>query len=228
MIINRRKQHMPLTIFNGSPRSKKSNSKLLIEQFIAGYQSIQDESVNIHYLAVTAESDQHLKAFTESENCLIVFPLYTDAMPAIVKAFLEVVFAANIKGPKKVGFIVQSGFRESIHSSFVERYLKKFTVRLGYEYLGTVIKGGVEGIQIMPPSMTKKLFENFRELGSHFAQTGSFKPELVVQLAQPYKLSLASRWFMQLAPSFLKNFYWNSNLKKHKAYSKRFDRPFVN
>jgi len=218
---------MPLTIFNGSPRGKKSNSKLLIDQFATGYKTIHNEPVSIYYLASASVVDQQ-KAFAESECCLIVFPLYTDAMPAIVKAFLEAVVEANIKEPKKVGFIVQSGFRESIHSSFVERYLKKFTVRLGYEYLGTVIKGGIEGIQIMPPSMTKKLFENFRELGSHFAQTGSFKPELVVQLAQPYKLTIASRWFMQLAPSFLKNFYWNSNLKKHKAYSKRFDKPFIN
>jgi NAD(P)H-dependent FMN reductase len=224
----KKKKAMGLTIFIGSPRNKKSNSKILMEQFLKGYSKENSEDVQMHYLANINRMDENVKAFEDAQTVIVIFPLYTDCMPGIVKDFFEhVVHIANRN--KRIGFIVQSGFPEGIHSSYVERYLEKFTKRLQYEYLGTVIKGGVEGIQIMPPMMTKKLFRNFEKLGEAFAQTGKFPVEMIENLKSPFKLSPRQIVFLSAGEKLgLSNYYWNSNLKKNGAFEIRFAKPYIN
>jgi hypothetical protein len=157
----------------------------------------------------------------------MVFPLYTDAMPGVVKAFFEVLLANKALSKNKLGFIVQSGFPEGIHCENIKRYLQKFTRRLGCDYLGTLTKGGVEGIQIMPPFMTRKLFLRFHQFGEHFALSGEFSAAIMKELREPYRLSLPKRMIMKvLSGAGITNFYWNTNLKKHKAYPQRFAKPF--
>lgn len=149
-------------------------------------------------------------------------------MPGIVKSFFEQIHVIENLRNKKIGFIVQSGFPEAIHSIYVERYLKKLTKRLGCNYLGTVIKGGVEGIQVMPLYMTKKLFKRFYGLGKYFAETGSFSQYLKRKLMVPMRMSKLRRTgFYVLKRTGLPDFYWNTHLKKYGAYAKRFDKPFV-
>ena len=219
---------MKLVIFNGSPRNKKSNSKILIDHFLKGYSRINHEDVHIQYLANLKQKEEQIEAFRNSEVVIIIFPLYTDCMPGIVKEFFESIIRINLTSSKKVGFIVQSGFPEAIHSIYIERYLEKLTKRLECEYLGTIIKGGVEGIQIMPPFMTKKLYNTFENLGENFAKNHVFQKSIIEKLRNPFKMSLVSRfWFKVFNKLGFTNFYWNSNLKKNNAYSKRFDRPLL-
>jgi multimeric flavodoxin WrbA len=218
---------MKLTLFNGSPRNKKSNSKILVEKFLEGFSKIDTSTVEMHYLANIKKMDEHTKAFAEADTVLIIFPLYTDCMPGLVKEFIEAIANVKYNFTKRVGYIVQSGFPESIQSVSVEKYLQKLTLRMECEYIGTVIKGGVEGIQIMPSYMTKKLFTNFTSLGEHFAKTGSFNEEIVAKLRTPYKMTKTSLFVFKLMSKIgLTNFYWNSNLKKHNAFEKRFAAPY--
>lgn len=220
---------MKLTIFNGSPRNKKSNSKILMEHFLNGYYEVTPNEVPIHYLANTSKMDEHTTAFEYAETAIIIFPLYCDSMPGLVKEFFEKISLLPITKSKRVGFIVQSGFPEAIHSVYLERYLKKFSLRQNWDYIGTVIKGGVEGIQIMPPVMTKKLYENFHLLGEFFGQTGYFSSEIMEKLRKPMKLSKSRLFFFRIGGIFgLTNFYWNSNLKKNNAFEKRFAKPYQN
>jgi NAD(P)H-dependent FMN reductase len=219
---------MNLTIINGSPRNKKSNSKILIEKFLEGYCKIDSSNVAMHYLANIQKMDEHAASFANTETVLIIFPLYTDCMPGIVKEFFEAIAVNKYGNKKRVGFIVQSGFPESAQSVYLEKYLKKLTSRMECEYIGTVIKGGVEGIQIMPSYMTNKLFTNFTNLGEHFAKTGCFNEEIVGKLRTPYKMSKANLFgFKLMSKTGLTNFYWNSNLKKHNAFENRFATPYV-
>jgi NAD(P)H-dependent FMN reductase len=218
---------MKLLIFNGSPRYKKSNSKILIEHFLNGYNKIYPEPVPVHYMANRKQKDEQLEIFHNSEIVIIVFPLYTDCMPGIVKEFFESILELNLTSPKKIGFVVQSGFPEAIHSIYIERYLDKFTKRIQCEYMGTIIKGGVEGIQIMPSSMTKKLFGRFESLGEYLAKNEEFSPEINKLLRKPFKMSPARIFLFRLiSKTGLTNFYWDSNLKKNNAYINRFDKPF--
>lgn len=218
---------MKLAIFNGSPRQKKSNSTILIQKFIEGYNDHITDNIDIHYLANISKTSENVEAYREADSVIVIFPLYTDAMPGQVKLFFENIINIDSKG-KKVGFIVQSGFPESFHSSFVERYLIKLSERMKWNLIGVVIKGGVEGIQIMPPSWTKKIFNDFYELGRYFSNTGKFKAEIVKKLRSPYKLSkfrlLSFKAFNALG---LNDFYWNKNLKDNNAFEKRFDRPYI-
>jgi hypothetical protein len=90
-----------------------------------------------------------------------------------------------------------------------------------------VIKGGVEGIQMMPAPMTKKLYSQFECLGEYFAQNETFEQKIMNELRKPYTFSSTHvRIFNFLSRFGLTNFYWNSNLKKNGAYGKRFARPF--
>lgn len=218
---------MKLAILNGSPRQKKSNSKILIEHFLIGYEKLSNEKPSVGYLADLKRLEQNLELFKTSEIVLIIFPLYTDCMPGVVKAFLENIYGSGDYSAKKIGFIVQSGFPEAIHSVWVEKYLQKLVKRLNCVYLGTVIKGGVEGIQMMPPFMTKKIYLDFELLGEYFARNQEFSPTIKAKLSRPYKLSSIRILFFKIFQSFgFVNFYWNQNLKKNNAFDKRFDKPY--
>lgn len=219
---------MRLTLFNGSPRGKKSNTKILLEHFTNGFTSDEENQFEIFYLFDTKAVNEHVEAFKNSDHVILAFPLYTDAMPGIVKNFIEALEPlCGRKENPSIGFIVQSGFPESIHSRYVEKYLIKLAQRLGCDYKGTVIKGGVEGIQVQPESWTKKLFQSFHQLGVEYAQTGRFSEEIIEKLAKTEKMSKAKlAAFKLMQKSGLTNFYWNSQLKKNNAYEKRFARPF--
>jgi len=219
---------MTLAILNGSPRRQKSNSKILTEHFLSGYRSRKaDENVLTGYLAETQKKEENLEKFNQADTVIIIFPLYTDCMPGIVKEFFEHIAALEIRKPKKIGFIVQSGFPEAIHSIYLEKYLEKLIRRLHCDSMGVVIKGGVEGIQVMPESMTRKLYRKFNQLGSYFAHTGQFDPQIIESLRSPFRMSAIRRLgFRVFSITGLQNFYWNSHLKKHGAFEKRFDRPY--
>lgn len=221
---------MKISIFNGSPRIKTSNTKILLEKFTEGFMETPGNSFEVSYLCANDNNPAaNIKSYKESEAVIIAFPLYADAMPAKVKMFLESL--KEFKGKKNnppMGFIVQSGFPEGIHSAYVEKYLKKFCVRLGCLYLGTIIKGGVEGIQIMPPSMTKKLFADFKELGKIFGKTEYLDKAIITKMKLPYRLNpilFPLLWLVKATG--LGDFYWNNWLKRNKAFEKRFDRPYA-
>ena len=217
---------MKLTIFNGSPRGKVSNTKVLVDQFLDGFMKRNGNSYKIVYLNTTKDSDYLIKMFEEAEKFLLAFPLYVDSMPAIVKTFIESLEPlCGRKENPDIGFLVQSGFPESIHSRYVERYLKKLSARLGCNYMGTIIKGGVEGVQAKPVRMNKKLFNSFHQIGKIFGETGKFDKEIVDRLAQPERYSKLYLWLFKL---FGKFWYWDMMLKKNNAYEKRFAKPYIN
>jgi NAD(P)H-dependent FMN reductase len=218
---------MKLAIFNGSPRKSKSNSTFLMQHFLTGYSTHDANHIDINYLADISKTNEHLEKFDNADTAIIIFPLYTDAMPGQVKYFIEQLEGIDSKG-KSVGFIVQSGFPEAHHSIFVERYLQKLAKRLDWNYIGTIVKGGVEGIQIMPPNMTKKLYNQFEKLGTYFAETGEYDPLILKKLRTPYKMSKIRILFFKLFMlTGLENFYWNMKLKEHHAFDNRFARPYA-
>ncbi|HEY9075886.1 MAG TPA: NAD(P)H-dependent oxidoreductase [Anaerolineaceae bacterium] len=219
---------MKLTIFNGSPRRLKSNTKILFDQFIKGFLETPGNLVDVIYLMPARNCEDFQKAFADCDAALLGFPLYTDAMPGIVKNFIECleIFKGRTGNPP-IGFLVQSGFPEGGHSTYVEKYLAKLAKRLNSPYLGTIIKGGVEGIQIQPANMTRKLFDAFYRLGKIFGETGELDSKIIASLRKPLRYpAILIAVFWLLSKTNLLNFYWDDQLKKHGAYARRYSHPY--
>ncbi|MGE5776053.1 MAG: NAD(P)H-dependent oxidoreductase, partial [Chloroflexota bacterium] len=131
-----------LTLFNGSPRGRRGNTPIFLREFAQGFGG----EAEMHHLIQVKQTDRHVQAFAEAECAWIGFPLYTDSMPGSVKHFFEALEPlVGRTGNPPVGFVVQSGFPEGLHSRYVERYLEKLAARLGSPYLGTIVKGNGEG-----------------------------------------------------------------------------------
>jgi multimeric flavodoxin WrbA len=218
-----------LTVFNGSPRGLKSNTALLLSKFLEGYSRNGPRSFRVHQLNLRKDEAQFVEAFQKAECVLIGFPLYTDAMPATVKRFIEALepFCEKENNPP-LGFLVQSGFPEAAHSRHVERYLEKLARRLGSPYWGTIVKGAGEGIQVRPEQSTRKLFDTFADLGATFGETGVLDQELLSSLARPERYpAILGPVFKIFARLPIASFYLDQQLKENGVYEERFARPYA-
>jgi NAD(P)H-dependent FMN reductase len=200
----------------------------MLKQFGEGFASESGHSYEIHNLNRLKDHDQFVQTFTKAECVWLGFPLYTDAMPGMVKTFIEAL--APLCGRKDnppIGFLVQSGFPEALHSRHIERYLQKLAARLDAPYLGTIVKGGGEGVRMMLEKANTKLFEALQRLGREFARTGQLTPELlpVVAGVERYPVFLASvfKIFLRLPIS---RWYWDMQLKENGVFEERFARPY--
>ncbi len=220
---------MRLTVFNGSPRGKTSNTKLLMGHFSRGFLEHLDNQVEVSYLNRTMDLEDQVGMFAQADHVILAFPLYTDAMPGIVKNFIEALgpLRGRPENPS-MGFVVQSGFQEPAHSRYLERYLVKLASRLGCAYFGTAVKGGGEGIQVMPGWMTKKTFHGFYMLGKNYSVDTGFDEAVLKMLAPWEKMSKGRIAFFRLLDKMgMGNFYWDQQLKQNQAFEQRFDRPFA-
>jgi hypothetical protein len=217
-----------LTAFNGSPRGQRGNTEVFVQHLIRGFESGEANSSEVFYLNHVRDTERHVQAFSEAELVLLAFPLYTDAMPAQVKTFIEALEPlCDREGNPDLAFLVQSGFPEALHSRHVERYLVKLSARLGCRYVGTIVKGGGEGARLAPDSYSKP-FEILRQLGVMLGETGTFDEALLKELAKP------ERFPKLLAPAFklflktkMARSYWDNQLKENGAYEDRFARPYA-
>ena len=214
-----------LTLFNGSPRGRRGNTPIFLREIAAGFGG-QNET---YHLIRSKETEQMVQAFAAAECVLLGFPLYTDSMPGIVKHFIEALEPLVGRGSNPpIGFVVQSGFPEGLHSRYVERYLEKLAERLGSPYLGTVVKGNGEGVRIMPPEATQGLFANLQAIGASLAKSGRFDPVALQAIAQPERypaiLGPVFKIFLRLPVA---HSYFDGMLKKNGVYERRFARPFA-
>ncbi len=218
-----------LTVFNGSPRGQKGNTPLLFGHFLEGFcAGDSGRSYAMYDLNRQKESQRFVTAFEEAECVFLGFPLYTDAMPGIVKEFIDRLepFCGRSNNPP-IGFLVQSGFPEALHSRYVEQYAQKLAARLGSPYLGTIVKGGAEGIQIMPESMTHGLYDSLRQLGQTFSASGQLDAQLLKTISgrERYPFYMAPL-FQAISLTGMLNFYWDQQLKENGAFERRFARPY--
>lgn len=208
-----------LVIYNGSPRLKASNSALIIDAI----KSQMPDRIDVRDLKNKAEWTKWADDFATDEHVLFFMPLYVHAMPSHVMEFIELLEPS--KG--SMSFVVQSGFPESSQSHYLEAYFVQLSLRLDRTYLGTAIKGGIEGLQIRPPQGQDKVIAPFVSLVKTAVSTGKFDSSHIDQMAKPIHLSKRTRFLYQyLAPKKLVNFYWNMQLKKNNAFEKRFDQPY--
>ena len=220
---------MQLTVYNGSPRGKAGNTEIMLNKVVEGIQSITEVDLTWINLSNRRERAVAHESFANADLVLFGFPLYTDAMPGLTKEFIESLapYCAGEANPR-MAFLVQSGFPEACQSRPVERYLEKLARRLNAPYAGTIVKGGCEGVRMMPEQMNRKLFAGLKACGVELAQTGSLDPEKLRKLAKPERYpKIVAPLFRLILKLPMMQSYWNNQLKKNGAFENSFARPFM-
>ena len=217
---------MNLSIYIGSPRGKKSNSHLLMESLIEGFFEYGKNDFTVHYLHEKSKWQEHIDDYFKSDISIVIVPLYCDAMPSIVMEFIEALPSASDRKPK-LGFIIHSGFEESCQSVYLKDYFDTIERFVPCHYIGTIVKGGSEGIQVKPPFMTNKMFAAFRKQGASLARTASFDTKVTEEMARPFRYSKVQVFFIKLFVKRMADGYWTGMMKKNDAYEKRFDAPYA-
>lgn len=220
---------MKLTIINGSPRGKNSNSSVITQWLLEGIGNHKDYETETAYLNRIQDHESTVGKMANSDMVIIIFPLYADCMPGLVMAFIERLqpLKGSLQG-KKLGFIVHSGFPEACHSRYVERYLVWLSKELNADYMGTAITAGSEGFRVMPESMTRKKRSLYNQLGAKMMETGSFDPELSKMISGAERLpKLTLLLYRILGKTGVANFYWNGMLKRNNAYDNRSAKPYA-
>jgi hypothetical protein len=150
-------------------------------------------------------------------------------MPGVVKHFIEALEPLTRRETNPpIGFVVQSGFPEGLHSRYIEQYLEKLAARLNSPYLGTVVKGNGEGVRIMPAESNQRLFTNLQAVGASLAKNGSFDAEALKAISHPERFPLILGPVFQLFVRLpIAHSYFDEMLKQNGVFEKRFDRPFA-
>lgn len=216
-----------LLLLNGSPRGPRSNSMRMLTQVAQGWQAGGGAEPTILHLARPADFDRAVIEAGRAGMLLLGLPLYTDSMPGLVLGFIEALepLIGREDNPR-LGFLVQSGFMEPLHSRGLERYLMKLAARLGSPYAGTIVRGGGEALQVMPDQALGKLFARLQGLGEQLARDGRFDPETLRQVAGRERLSPVNAAAMFVALKMpITQFYWTQQLRKNGAWQRRFDAP---
>jgi NAD(P)H-dependent FMN reductase len=216
-----------LVAFNGSPRGERGNTPLMMGAFLEGYAEATGERPELLPLVQRERMPEYVRAFADADAVFLGFPLYTDAMPGIVKAFIDALEPrCGAHDNPEILCLVQSGFPEAVHSRAVEAYLQQLAGRLGSRYVGTLVKPSGESTRLRPPERNAQLFARLRELGRVYAETGALDAKVLALLASPERFPF---WLRPILGLFLRSrtahFFWDRQLREHGAYERRFDRP---
>jgi NAD(P)H-dependent FMN reductase len=221
-----------LVLLNGSPRGERSNSMKMLKRIAQGWIRGGGAQPQVLHLVRHEQFERAVAAFAEADVVLLGTPLYTDAMPALVKAYIEAL-APRVEAARSgnvnptLAFLVQGGFPEAAHSRPLERYLEKLAVRLGSHYAGAIVRGNGESLQAMPEQANRKLWARLQVLGEQLARDGRFGAAELKAIASIERFSRFGAFLASLAcriPAI--QFYWNGMLKKNGAWEQRFAAPY--
>lgn len=220
---------MKLLAYNGSPRGGKSNTSCLLDRLAEGFMETAGNTAETVCLRDVPDMNVPAAAFADCDVAVLAFPLYVDAMPAMVKEFIEALAPmCGRQGNPALGFVVISGFPEAVHTSYVKRYLEKLSSRLGCRYSGMVTRGNAEGIRWSSAKQNKKLYAAFRQFGRDLAVKQAFSEAAVREVAgAPHFSGFMVALFRLLGALGLTDKGWNDMLKKNGAYERRLDRPHI-
>jgi len=222
-----------LVLLNGSPRGERSNSMKMLSRVSEGWQCAGGPPPETLHLASKTGFNRAVEAFAEADVVLLGMPLYTDSMPALVKTCIEALApraAAAATGGRKptLAFLIQSGFSEALHARPLERYLEKLTRRFGCAYAGTIVRGAGEALQMMPDRANEKLWRQLRTLGEQLARDDRFGQTELKAVAGTERFSPLTAAIAGLLFKIpLTQFYWTGQLKKNRAWDRRFAAPYA-
>lgn len=218
---------MKLTVFNGSGRGNNSSTALLTDAFVKGFTSVEGNTGETYTLMHTQEMPGYTEAFGEAENVLLAFPMYTDMVPGVVKAFIETLqpYCGREANPSMI-YLIHSGFPESDQLLALSAYLEKLSRRLGCRHVGVIRKTSTEGLREIPPEKAAGLLGLFESLGKTFAETGELDENIVARLSYPARLpGWVAAIYKLLSLTNKVNIGWDKQLKENDAFEERFAQP---
>ena len=212
---------MNTIILNASPKGNRQGcgSWFLAQAFVGGMKN------PCEIRAIAKEDHAALAEYTRQfDKIVMILPNYIHAIPSGALDFINKLPPTD--GSRAIGFIIQSGYAESSESAIAVRLLQKCAQRLGYAYLGTVVKGGCGGLAIMPEKYGK-LMAQFARFSAHFEETGRFDEELAADFARPYKFSAFQMWMFNALSPIGNSLGWHKIMKANGAYQTRLAMPYL-
>ncbi len=208
-----------LVIYSGSPRRSRSNSGEILKKV----NEALGDRVEIRDLKERDKWGEWSEAFKDERDVMFFMPLYVHAMPSHVMDFIERLEVSA----GSISFFIQSGFPESSQSHYLEAYFEQLSLRLGRTYLGTAIKGGVEGMQMRTAESQGKMIEPMVRAIETLVSEGCYDLKELQKLAVPVRFGLlVTGLFKLFARLGLVNSLWDKQLKENNAFECSFDRPY--
>lgn len=134
---------MKITIINGSPKLKKSNSELLIRYL---KRKLEAHEVAVYNISRKRQYEEALK----SEECTVlvfVFPLYVDSIPSTLLEFLVALEEQGISAKTRVYCCINNGFFEGGQNKIAAQQMKLWCQKAGGTWGQAV---GVGAGEMMP------------------------------------------------------------------------------
>lgn len=218
---------MKLLIINGSPKLGINNTSILLDKFISGFNENRNNTVQVYRMNTNETYINASKEFFSADNVLIAFPLYSYSMPAGVKLFIEALepYMKKCHG-KKVAFLIQYGFVEATHARPLEKYLISLCEILGCEYMGTIIKGGCDGLSRSQRG-AGKILDGIYEIGKSFGVNGKFDQDQLDRYSAPEVQKRINPLLVKIIFWFINKFYWEKAFKKNGvSFNESFAKPY--
>ena len=210
---------MKLAVVNGSPRGRKSNSSKIINWVTEGMDGVQKV-----YVADLKKQDESVEAILGADSILFVFPLYTDAMPGLVKEFMEKMARRDFSG-KTVSYVIHSGFPEAVQLRMLQKYCVYFSKICGMKLLGCAVMGGTEGgLPSEIRAEKDKRVKILKYVGQCIKEQKEVDYDKLKGLSRVESFNKTAQIVMKLMPLDLG---WNIMLRKNKAFERRYDRPHL-
>ena len=215
---------MKTLILLGTPKTKleTSSSSFIANAMCEGMTQKPEILVIAH-----EKAEVIFEAIKNSDVILLIAPNYIHSIPAHVLNTLYTLPENN--GGKSFAVIIQSGFPEERDSAYIKHYIDGLIPRLGYRYLGCAVMGDSAAYGLLP-QVCKKRIPLFAELGNRFEKNSVLDLEYIASSGistydvLPDKMVKKLEFIRKLG---LGKLAWISLLNSHKAYTKRFDKPYL-
>ena len=210
---------MKLAIVNGSPRGRTSNSTRIINWITKGMDNVEKV-----YAADIKTQDEAVENVLCADSILFVFPLYTDAMPGLTKAFMEKMAIKDFGG-KTITFVIHSGFPEAVHLRTLQKYCAYFAKTCGMKLLGCAVIGGSEGGVASDKRADKdKRVKALKEIGSCIAEQKEIGGDILKALVKVESFGKLMLFIIKLMPM---DIIYNRMFKKSGVLEKIYDKPYI-
>lgn len=164
---------MHIVVINGSPRMQaKSNTEKILTYFLEGF-SAGGNTYEIWRLSDRKQWESAKAAFAQNERILFALPLFVENIPGTMLEFLEELPPKTSQGTR-LAFLLQGGFPEASQLRCCESYLEMLPGKLGCEYAGTLLRGDMFGIRLMPEKLVAPALAPYIEAGRRYGETGCF------------------------------------------------------